>query len=175
MWMEEESRAVIEAILFASGPGADKNKLAALLKMQSEQLAAVVERMQEDYQSPSRGLQIIVDGDWIRLGTKPELTELLETWLQVPGKRLSPAAVETLAVIAYRQPVTRAEIEHIRGVRVDRVLQTLLERELVCETGVRRTVGQPPVYGTTELFLQVFGLDSLQALPELTGLRPEEG
>jgi segregation and condensation protein B len=161
----EDSQAIIEAVLFAAGSGVDRHKLAVFLQLEDVRLMELVAEMRRDYQTARRGLQIVQEGNVIKLGTKPELTEILEQWFQVPGKRLSAAAVETLAVIAYRQPVTRAEIEHIRGVRVEKVLQTLLERELICETGVRQAVGKPTVYGTTELFLQVFGLSSLEDLP----------
>jgi segregation and condensation protein B len=121
--------------------------------------------MRQDYQASDRGIQIVIAGNMLKLGTKPELTEVLEQWFQVPGKRLSQAAVETLAVIAYRQPVTRTEIEQVRGVRVDKVLQTLLEKELIGEAGTRQALGNPPLYTTTALFLQVFGLKSLADLP----------
>jgi segregation and condensation protein B len=170
MWMEEESRAVIEAILFAAGSGVDKHKLAALLQVDAAGLEQILQEMQRRYRASEKGIQLVMEGETLRLGTKPELSEVLEQWFQVPGKRLSPAAMETLAVIAYQQPVSRAEIEHIRGVRADRVVQTLLERELIVESGVRENVpGRPVLYATTDLFLQSFGLNSLGDLPE-----PEE-
>ena len=167
MWMEEESRAVIEAILFANGTAVEKEKLAQFLNLNLAELQRILENLAEVYSTSDRGIELTEDKETVRLGTKTALAETLDNWFKVPSKRLSQAVLETLAVIAYRQPVTRAEIEDIRGVRADKALQSLLEKELICEAGIKDAPGKPILYATTSVFLQVFGLNSLNALPPL--------
>jgi segregation and condensation protein B len=99
--------------------------------------------------------------------TKSEYSEILARSIRPVKRRLSQAALETLALIAYQQPVTRAELEKIRGVKVDRVVSNLMERGLIEEVGVKEVVGKPILYGTTQEFLRLYGLTSLRDLPQL--------
>ena len=107
-----------------------------------------------------------VAGGW-RLATDPQCREDVERYLLPPKTHMSQASLETLSIIAYLQPVTRAEIESLRGVNVDGVMQTLEERRLIKELGRKDTVGRPIIYGTTDLFLEAFGLRALDELPAL--------
>jgi segregation and condensation protein B len=120
-----------------------------------------------DYHQSPRGLQIIsLEGGYI-MATKPEYTDLLNKMTKPTRLRLSAAALETLAIIAYQQPVTRAEIEQIRGVKVERVLSNLLEKGIIREDGHKAVVGKPILYRTSYEFLKIFGLSSLEELPLL--------
>ena len=113
------------------------------------------------------GMQIIEVAGGFELVTRPEYADYVARLHQPPKLRLSPAAMETLAIVAYRQPVTRPEIEQLRGVNSDSVVSTLLEHGLICERGHKEAPGKPMLYGTTDTFLNLFGLLSLDALPDL--------
>ena len=156
--------AAIEAILFTS------NRPLKLRELQTATDAdrTAVERALDELREAlaSRGLMLQRHGDQVRLATRPEVAAYVRRALrpEVTGK-LSPAAYETLAIVAYNQPVTRARIEEIRGVNCDSVLANLELRDLVAEVGRGTGPGQPKLYGTTMRFLQVLGLESLEQLP----------
>lgn len=166
----EEVRASLEAILYASG---DPIPMRSLKKVfpdapNAEVIKDALASLQETYNQPARGLQLIeVAGGW-QITTRPEYHERVGRLFDSPRpSRLSIQALETLAVIAYRQPATVPEIMELRGVRSAGVVRTLLERKLVKIVGRKKVVGHPLLYGTTKEFLVRFALKSLKDLPQL--------
>src|SRR5215472_7505062 len=144
-----------------------------LKKVKEDQLLAALEELAKDHEAANRSYRLVsVAGAW-QFVTQPEYGPWLKALVGHKARppRLSQPALETLAIIAYRQPLTRAEIEQVRGVAVDGVMQTLLERGLVEQLGRAEVVGRPMTYGTTALFLEYFGLRSLEELPAADELR----
>lgn len=145
----------------------------SLKKLKEAELVAALEQLAQDHEAAARSYRLVcVAGSW-QFVTQPEFAPWLKALVGVKARpsRLSQPALETLAIIAYRQPMTRAEIEQIRGVSVDGTMQTLLERGLVESVGRAEVVGRPTLYGTTTLFLEYFGLRSLEDLPAADELR----
>ncbi|MBI3851432.1 MAG: SMC-Scp complex subunit ScpB [Verrucomicrobia bacterium] len=146
---------------------------AAYKKVKESELVAALEELSRDHEAANRSYRLVcVAGAW-QFVTQPEYAPWLKALVGLKNRppRLSQPALETLAIIAYRQPLTRAEIEQVRGVSVDGVMQTLAERGLVEQVGRADVVGRPPTYGTTSLFLEYFGLRSLEELPAADELR----
>ncbi|GAB6875974.1 SMC-Scp complex subunit ScpB [Thermaerobacter litoralis] len=158
-------RGAVEALLFVAGEPLTPKRMAAILGVGEAVVRQALEELAEACRAPGRGIELVeVAGGW-QLVTRPEYSRAVEELLQPRRQALSRAALETLAIIAYRQPVTRAEIEAIRGVQSDAGLRALLERGLVREVGRKEGPGRPILYGTTPLFLQQFGLRDLSELP----------
>jgi segregation and condensation protein B len=167
MLMRDEIKAAIEALLFVSGERVGAEEFQDILSLTEPDLMQIIQEMMGDYHQAQRGIQILaLDGGYV-MGTKPEYAQLVSKMLKPASRRLSPAALETLAIIAYRQPLSKAEIEQIRGVKSDRVLTTLMEKGIIKEMGKKMGPGRPNLYGTTHEFLKLFALSSLQELPEL--------
>ncbi|EIW18474.1 MULTISPECIES: SMC-Scp complex subunit ScpB [Pelosinus] len=162
----------IEALLFVSGDPITIHKIAQILEIPEEHILSLIEELIQDMAEENRGLTIIKVAAGYQLCTKPELSTTLEKLGQVQDNKLSAAAMETLSIIAFKQPITKIEIENIRGVKIDRVLATLNERQMIKEIGRKDTIGRPILYGTTENFLKCFGLNGLQDLPPLAELLP---
>jgi len=142
-------------------------------KIKDDDLAAALEELAREHETAARSYRLVcVAGAW-QFVTQPEFSPWLKALVGVKNRpsRLSQAALETLAIIAYRQPVTRAEVEQVRGVNVDGTMQTLLERALVEQSGRAEVVGRPALYSTTPFFLEYFGLRSLEDLPAADELR----
>jgi segregation and condensation protein B len=142
-------------------------------KAKDEELTAALEQLAADHESAARSYRLAcVAGSW-QFVTQPEFAPWLKALVGIKARppRLSQPALETLAIIAYRQPITRAEVEQIRGVNVDGTMQTIMERGLVEAVGRAEVVGRPPTYGTTPLFLEYFGLRGLEDLPAADELR----
>ncbi len=165
--MRDEIKAAIEAILFMRGDRVGVVELVEILDVPLLELRDLMRELIGEYFQPGRGLQIIPVDDGYLMCTKSEYSEILARSVRPVKRRLSQAALETLALIAYQQPVTRAELERTRGVKVDRVITNLLERGLIEEVGVKEVVGKPILYGTTQEFLRMYGLTSLRDLPQL--------
>lgn len=162
--------AVLEAVLFAAGNPVTENQLARVLDVVPEKISELIDKLQHELDRGKRGLTLRqVAGGW-QIVTRPEFYHVIEKLSEVSEKKLSTPAMETLSIIAFKQPITKQEIEHIRGVRVERALSKLLELELVCEKGRKKVVGHPILYGTTETFLKCFGLNGLDDLPRLPTL-----
>jgi segregation and condensation protein B len=145
----------------------------AFKKVREELVTAVLEELSREHETAARSYRLAcVAGAW-QFVSEPEFAPWLKALVGVKARptRLSQPALETLAIIAYRQPITRAEVEQVRGVAVDAVMQTLLERELVEQVGRAEVVGRPMTYGTTPLFLEYFGLRALEDLPAADELR----
>lgn len=156
----------LEALLFAAGDPLSVGEIAGYLQIEKAQVWYLLTTLREQYNAENRGLMLREMGDRFQLTTKPEFYQLLTALCQSKEVKLTNAAMETLAIIAFKQPVTRAEIEAIRGVKVERVLSTLLDLELITEAGRKKALGNPILYATTEKFLSVFGLASLNDLPQ---------
>ena len=170
MSRRQEIEAVLEAILFAAPEPVAPERLYELLSEHDREeveaaLSAVGERYREE---PHRGVKFERVAGGVRLVTRPALHGALRKFFEITGRsRLSMAALETLAIVAYRQPVTGPEIQELRGVNSSGVLRTLLERRLVRVAGRKAVVGKPFLYRTTREFLMHFGLQSLDDLPPL--------
>jgi segregation and condensation protein B len=160
----------VEALLFVSGDPITIHKIAQILEIPEEHITLLIDQLIQDMADDHRGLTIVKVAAGYQLCTKPELAETLEKLGQVQDNKLSTAAMETLSIIAFKQPITKIEIESIRGVKVDRVLATLNERQMIKEIGRKEAIGRPILYGTTETFLKCFGLNGLQDLPPLVEL-----
>ena len=162
----EALSALVESLLFAAAEPLTVARLAAVLLVESEQIEEALQALDRDL--AGRGICLQRKDDKIQLATRPAAAAAIERLLGVDASpRLSPAALEALAVIAYRQPVTRTQLEAIRGVNCDGVLRTLLSRSLIEEQGRLDAVGRPILFGTTFEFLQYFGLSRVEDLPPL--------
>lgn len=165
MLMREEIKAAIEAVLFVRGEHVTLDELVDILEVPLVNLKEIIEELIGEYNKPKRGIQIVVADKGYLMCTRPDYTDILARMGKTSHKRLSTASVETLAIVAYRQPVTRSEIESIRGVKSERILATLLEKGLIEEAGYKPVPGKPILYITGSEFLRVFGLSSLKDLP----------
>lgn len=165
----KEWKAVVEGLIFASGDdGITIKQLKNILSLSNEMIADLIEELKNDYERMDRGIMMMESKGVLHLTTKPEHSEYYKKLLEIPNSnRMSQAALETLAIIAYRQPITKAEIEELRGVKSDRPLQSLVAKSLIEETGRKDSVGRPILYGTNKDFLTYFGLTSLEELPPL--------
>lgn len=159
------SVADLEALLFVAERPLTRQELGTLARLSVEEID---ERLGDlEVQLRERGIRLVSQGDRVMLGTSPESGALIARYLGADAVRLSPAALETLAIIAYRQPVTRGVIERIRGVDSGHVVRGLLHRRLIHEQGRAETPGRPILYGTSMEFMERFGLTSLDDLPPL--------
>ncbi len=166
--------ALVESLLFVSSEPVPVGRLAQALDVSTEQVEEILaDLVAMSKNGASRGLVLQRRGDRVQLTTRPECAPYVEKFLGLSlTSRLSKPALETLAIIAYRQPITRPEIEMVRGVNCDAVIQTLLSKGLIEEVGRLDTAGRPIQYGTTFAFLQHFGLRSLADLPPLNAQEP---
>lgn len=158
---------ILEALLFASPDPLSITQLQELLEEDEEGIINNLNYLKELYENKDSGLTIIEVAGGFRMSTRPDLHPWLTRLARVRPGRLSRPALETVAIIAYRQPVTKAEVEAIRGVAVDGVLRTLIERRLIRIVGRKRDVGRPILYGTSRSFLEYFGFQELSELPSL--------
>lgn len=162
-------KAVIEGIVYVSDEPVTARQIATGLGQPIEKVQAILEELVADYSAPSRGLMIREVAQGYKMSTKPEHHEAIRAFVKslTPPLKLSMAALETLAVIAYKQPITAPEIMEIRGVQGAGVLKTLLDRKLITAAGRKNVVGRPILYRTTKEFLVQFGLKDLSELPSL--------
>ncbi len=170
-----KAQAVIEAILFAMGESVEISRLAEVIEEDKKITKQILNEMAEQYQEENRGISLIWLEDSVQLCSKGELYEYLIKIAKVPRKVvLTDSLMETLSIIAYKQPITRLEIEKIRGVSCDHAVNRLLEFELITELGRKDAPGRPLLFGTTEQFLRSFGVKSLEELPEVSTVQLEE-
>jgi segregation and condensation protein B len=169
-------KSIIEGLLFMAGDeGLNPKQLADILELDAGLAAELVRELKEDLDREGRGVQVAEVAGAFRLTTRPEHAPYFERMAYTPTRSaLSQAALETLSIVAYRQPITRVEIEEIRGVKSDRAIQSLISKDLIEETGRAEQIGRPILYGTTKAFLDYFGLPGLDALPEPESVDPEE-
>lgn len=171
----KSSEAAIEALLFAMGEAVTASDIAHVLEMGTEDVRKIIRHMMVKYDEEDRGIRIIELEDAFQMCTKPQMYEYLIKMTHRPKKHtLTDVVLETLSIIAYKQPVTRAEIERIRGVNSDKAVNRLVEYNLVCEMGRLDAPGRPILFGTTEEFLRTFGVRSPEELPILNPEKVEE-
>ncbi|MCM1386253.1 MAG: SMC-Scp complex subunit ScpB [Bacillus sp. (in: Bacteria)] len=171
----EKAKAVLEAILFTMGDSVEIERLAEVIEEDKQTVKEILAEMEKDYQKEDRGIGLTTLEDAVQLCTKGELYEYLIKIAKTPKKYvLTDTLLETLSIIAYKQPVTRLEIEKVRGVSCDHAVNKLLEYDLITEVGRLDAPGRPLLFGTTEQFLRSFGVKSLEDLPELNPVQIEE-
>lgn len=173
--MFEEYRGVVQCLLFMSNEPVTAQELAKWSGLDPDVVEYTIQQLKDIYSRENLGLDISMIDDGWQLCTRPEYSPLVERIFPTRKRGLSHAALETLSIIAYKQPITRLEIEQIRGVKIEGVLQTLLERELIAEQGRKKAPGKPVLYGTTTEFLRQFNLRSIEDLPDLEELKNNTG
>jgi segregation and condensation protein B len=161
-------KSVLEGLLFVSGDeGLSAKTAAEVVEMDVEVVKDVLKDLQKELVKKGRGIRIVEVAGAFRLTTVPDHAPFFEKLAYSPARAaLSQAALETLAIVAYRQPITRVEIEEIRGVKSDRALHSLVTKDLIEEKGRAEAIGRPILYGTTKSFLDYFGLAGIGSLPE---------
>ena len=174
--MEEKNyKAIIEAILFTMGESVELEKIADAIELDKKTTKKLINEMMQEWNDEGRGVAIMeLDGAY-QMCTRTEMYEYLIRIAKQPKRRvLTDVLLETLSIIAYKQPITRAEIEKIRGVSSDHAVSKLVEYNLVCELGRLDAPGRPLLFGTTEEFLRSFGVHSVDELPVLSPVQLEE-
>ena len=170
----KQLQGIIEAILFAMGDSVEVSKIAAAIEQDVPTTKKIIHNMMDQYEKEGRGIRIIELEDSFQLATKPEMYEYLIRSAKQPKRYvLTDVMLETLSIIAYKQPVTRLEIEKIRGVKSDHAVNKLIEYNLVCEVGRLDAPGRPLLFGTTEEFLRRFSVTSLDELPGIDAEKME--
>ncbi len=170
----KEIGPIVEAMLFVAGEPVPVNDLARALELPPYQLMEALDEMERVYAAQNRGIVLKRFGEHVQLSTRREFAPYIEKLLQpVQKQSLSQSALETLAIVAYRQPVTKLEMEQIRGVKCDYSVQSLMKKGLIEDVGRKDVVGRPILYGTTDRFLSHFGLRSLTDLPRPADETPE--
>lgn len=171
----ENAKPIIEAILFAAGNPVEISDIAMILEWNPEDVQKVLEEMRIELSEGNRGIEIIKVNNAYQLCTKKEYYDYIYPLLDKRGKpNLSNAALETLSIIAYNPKITRAEIEQLRGVSSDATIYKLLEYHLIEDAGKADLPGKPMTYQTTDEFLRLFGISSLEQLPELPRIKIDE-
>ena len=166
----EKLRATVESLLFITNEPLTIAQIAELAEIEEDDVADVLDWLQEDYSDNSKGIGVMKLGDGYIMAIKQDYLPYVEKLYRPQMSTLSMAALEALAIIAYKQPVTRGEVELIRGVKADKIVQNLIAKELIEEKGRKDAPGRPILYGTTRKFLQYFNIESLDQLPENTML-----
>jgi segregation and condensation protein B len=155
----------IEALLFVAAEPLSIKRLAKLTSAEEAEVTLALQRIEGDYSERGIVLRQVAGG--YRLASSPAARAVVEAYLLPPKTNLSPAALETLAIVAYNEPVTKTQVEEIRGVSADSVIATLLDRRFIAESGRKEAPGRPMLYRTTPEFLEAFGLNSLDDLPSI--------
>ena len=171
----KELEAIVEAILFTMGEAVEVERIAAAVELDEDTVRKVIRNMMDRYEAQDRGIKIIELEGAFQMCTKASMYEYLVKIAHVPKKHvLTDVLLETLSIIAYKQPITKQEIEAIRGVKSDHAVNKLIEYNLVSEIGRLDAPGRPIVFGTTEEFLRSFGIASLEDLPVINPERVED-
>lgn len=166
----KETKSIIECLLFVSKEPLSLKTIGQILELPEDEIKILVDELSTEYNNERHGINIQFVANGYQIYTRPEFAPYIEKLYKPQNSYgLSKAALETLAIIAYKQPVTRAEVEAIRGVRIDSAVGTLIEKNLVKEVGRKEGPGRPMLFGTTPSFLKYFGLQDLTELPD-----PEE-
>ncbi len=164
----EQLVSTVEALIFVSGDPVPMKRLKDVLELEDNEIKEAIKQLSKRYQESGSALQVMEVAGGYQLRTRPTYSVFVNRFLERKKKTsLSGPALETLAIIAYKQPITRAEIEAIRGVGIDGVLKSLMDKRLVRVAGVKEVPGRPNVYGTTKRFLEYFGIVSLKDLPPI--------
>ncbi|GAA0743280.1 SMC-Scp complex subunit ScpB [Clostridium oceanicum] len=161
-------KSIIESLLFVTGEPLSIREIGTIIRCNERETLEIVKEMEKDYKNRSRGIKLISSNKMLQLVTKPNNSEYVQRLLKTNVRQsLSQAALETLSIIAYKQPITRVAIDEIRGVKSDRAIYTLLEKSIIKECGRLEVPGRPILYSTTEEFIKYFGLDSMESIPSL--------
>ena len=169
--MQSLSRSsILEAVLFAAGAPLPLSKLAEIIEVPEWEVQEALTVLEHDIAAQERGIFLRRSAGGYQLVTHPSAFPWVQKLAEKIQPTLSSSAMETLSIIAYRQPITKQEVEHIRGVRAERSIGRLMELELICEMGRKPVVGRPILYGTTDLFLRSFGLERIEDLPALPNI-----
>ncbi|HBM81978.1 MAG: SMC-Scp complex subunit ScpB [Clostridiales bacterium] len=182
LWDEKENvldkseiKAIIEGLLFTSGEPLSLDEISGILEMKKSKVRDIINEMIEEFNKDRRGIQVIEFRDKYQLCTRPEHAKYIKRLLKPkPRQSLSRAALETLAIIAYKQPVTRQSIDSIRGVKSDKIIESLIEKKLVKDAGRLETPGRPIIYKTTDEFLKYFSLKDISDLPQIEDIHHDE-
>ena len=165
---KSDIKSAIESMLFVSGEPLALRELSNNLELKEKNVEEILSEMANEYEDKSRGIRLISLDEAYQLVTKSENSEFVQKLLKKNKKHsLSQASIESLAIVAYKQPITRVDIDEIRGVKSESALQRLLERDLIKDVGRLEVPGRPILYGTTDEFLRQFGLQSLNELPSI--------
>jgi len=164
----DKLKPALESILFVSSEPMDEKKLAQLLDLKPREVRELAEELISEYQERNSGFKLIKVAGGYLFAVIPEMADYVKELYKPKYTSLSNASLETLAIVAYQQPVTRAEIEKIRGVNADRIVLNLTEKGLIKELGKKEAPGRPLLYGTSREFLLYFGINSLEELPKIT-------
>jgi len=168
-------RNIVEALLFVSDQPLSAAKISEVVGLEEEEVKQLLEDLANEYQRADRGFQLREVAGGYRMYSHPAYAPYIEKLiLSFDHRRLTQAALETLSIIAYKQPVTRADVAAVRGVNSDGVINTLINRDLIREVGRQDAPGQPIIYGTTHRFLESFGLKSVDELPPLDEFTPDD-
>ena len=171
----DKIKSIIEAILFSAGTVVETKKLMAILELSNEDVDTIMQSMKNEFEEQNRGIEIIKVDNGYQLCSKKEYYDYIYPIFDNRAKpSISPAALETLSIIAYNPKITRSEIEQIRGVNSDGTIYKLLEYNLIEEVGRLDAPGRPTIYSTTNEFLKMFGISSLEELPELPKYKIDE-
>lgn len=164
--MMENKISAIESLLFFWGDPLDYDSIEKILEINKNTLNQLIEQLEEKYKNESSGIELKIINDSIQLVTKAKNSDYIKKLTtKIDNKTLSNSLMETLSIIAYKQPITRVEIDNIRGVNSSSSINTLVNRNLVEELGKLDQIGKPIIYGTTDEFLRVFALETLEDLP----------
>ncbi|MCR4788344.1 MAG: SMC-Scp complex subunit ScpB [Lachnospiraceae bacterium] len=172
---KSQKKAVLEAILFTMGDAVEVERLSSVIEEDQEKTRKLLLELKDEYDNNDRGMTLMEIEGSFQMCTKASMYEYLIKIAKTPRKyTISDSMLETLSIIAYKQPITRAEIEKVRGVSCDHAINRLLEFGLITELGRKDAPGRPLLFGTTEEFLRTFGVKSLEELPELSSVQIEE-
>ena len=172
----KELLGALESVLFVAGEPLPKAEIGRVFEMNAAELQMLFSELESELASNKRGVRLFTTDDTVQLVSAPEYNEWLVKLLAPPQeKNLSDSMMETLSVIAYRQPVTRADIEAVRGVRCEYAVSQLLKQGFIKELGRKDVVGRPMLFGTTDAFLRRFGLHSLEELPPMPEIETDDG
>lgn len=165
---KKEVKSIIESLMFVYSEPISKYRFQKVINVEMEVITTALHELEEEYIKDSRGIRLIKVNDQYQLGTYKENHQYIQEFCKKShSKGLSNAALEVLAIVAYKQPVTRIDIENIRGVRSGNLIRKLIDRKLIDIVGKLETIGTPYVYGTTDTFLRSFGLNKIEDLPSI--------
>ena len=165
---------ILEAVLFAAGAPITAAKLSEIMELSECEVQESITHLEREFSERGRGIFLRRSAGGYQLVTHPNTFPWVKKLSEHVQPTLSSSAMETLSIIAYKQPITKQEVEHVRGVRAERSIARLLELELICEAGRKQVVGRPILYATTDVFLRAFGLeciDDLPALPDIDDIK----
>lgn len=176
MMFPNETKSILECLLFVTKEPLTVKTMAQILELPESDIKVLLAELMADYNDFGRGINIQIVANGFQMFTRPEFANYIEKLYKPQNSYgLSKAALETLAIIAYKQPITRAEVEAIRGVKVDSAIGTLVEKNLVREAGRKEGPGRPILFGTTPAFLRYFGLSDLSELPDMEEFAARHG